>query len=111
MLPLRSTASLAERLARDLQLDPGAAASLAASFLRATREDLGGLQAAVRAADAQRVAALAHHIKGAAANLEVEGLRRPAEALERRARAGDLAPASGLLAEIAAELSRLEAES
>ena len=103
-------ASLAERLARDLQLDPGVAAALAVSFLRATREDLEGLQAAFRAVDAQRVAALAHHIKGAAANLEVEGIRRPAEDLETRARAGDLAPAAGLLAGIAAELSRLEAE-
>jgi HPt (histidine-containing phosphotransfer) domain-containing protein len=103
-------ASLAERLARDLQLEPGPAAALAASFLDATREDLAGLHVAVRAADAKRVAALAHHIKGAAANLEVEDIRRRAEALEMRARAGDLAPAAGLLSGIAAELGRLDAE-
>ena len=99
-----------ERLVRDLELEPGSAAALAASFLRATREDLKKLQAAAQAGDARGVAAVAHHVKGAAANLEVEPIRSRSEALERRARAGDLATAAELLSEIGAELRRLEAE-
>lgn len=103
-------ATLAERLARDLLLDPGSAAALAASFVHATREDLERLQAAVRAGDAGAIASLAHHVKGAAANLEIEAIRSRAEALELRVSAGDFAPLTGLLAGMNAELRRLEAE-
>jgi len=103
-------ATLAERLARDLLLDPGSAAALASSFVRATREDLEGLQAAVRAGDGGAIASLAHHVKGAAANLEIEAIRSRAEALELRASAGDFAPLAGLLAGMNSELRRLEAE-
>jgi HPt (histidine-containing phosphotransfer) domain-containing protein len=99
-----------ERLARELELDAGAAAALAASFLRATRADLRELQAAARGGEAARLASLAHHIKGAAANLEVEPIRSRAEALEQQARAGGLEQVGQLLSGIEAELQRLEAE-
>jgi HPt (histidine-containing phosphotransfer) domain-containing protein len=99
-----------ERLVRELELDSDTAAGLAASFLRATRADLREMQAAALGGDAARLAAVAHHVKGAAANLEVEPIRSRAETLERQARAGDLAQAGPLLSGIEAELERLEAE-
>lgn len=99
----------AERLVRELELEPGRAAALAASFLRATREDLVKLQAAALAANAPRVASLAHHVKGAAASLEVEAIRSRAAALERAARAGELGCAADLLSGIESELELLEA--
>jgi HPt (histidine-containing phosphotransfer) domain-containing protein len=99
-----------ERLARELELEPASAAALAAGFLRATREDVQKLRAAVLAGDARLVAALAHHVKGAAANLEVEPIRSRSEALEGQARTGDLARAGELLSGIGAELQRLETE-
>jgi len=103
-------ASLARRLARDLQLAPGPAGKLAASFFHTTQEDLQSLASAAQAGDAKRVAFLAHHVKGAAAFLGIEAIRALAESLERRAAAGDLQSASGLLAGIGAELRRLESE-
>ena len=99
-----------ERLVRELELEPGTAAALAESFLRATRADLRELQAAARVGDAACLASLAHHVKGAAANLEVEPIRSRAEILEQQARAGELAQAEQLLSGIGAELLRLEAE-
>jgi len=101
--------AFAERLARELELEPATAAALAENFLRATRDDLRKLQAAVLAGDARLVAALAHHVKGAAANLEVESIRSRCESLERQARTGDLARAGELLSGIGAEVRRLEA--
>ncbi len=102
--------AFAERLARELAMDSGPAAALAASFLRATRDDLKKLQSAAQAGQAPRVASLAHHVKGAAAGLEVEPIRSRAVELERLASAGELARVPELLCGIEAELRRLETE-
>ena len=82
---------LKSRVAEELGLEPGQAEELLRTLLRVSREDLEGLRLAAARADAQSVAHLAHHIKGAAANLEVEDLRAAAERLEALGKQGELA--------------------
>jgi HPt (histidine-containing phosphotransfer) domain-containing protein len=91
-------------------MEDGQAAALAAGFLRTTREDLARLRDAAQAGQASRLSSLAHHIKGAAAGLEVEPIRSRAAELERLALAGELAGTPALLAGIDAELRKLESE-
>jgi two-component system sensor histidine kinase EvgS len=92
-------------IAESLGLDLAAVEGLAATFLAASEKDLGELEAAVSSGDAQSVARLAHHIKGAAAALEVEPIRAEAEALEREGKAGSLEEANAHLDRLRDHLS------
>jgi len=94
-----------EDIADCLGLEYAAVQRLAVTFLTATGRDLVELEAALAAGDAEAVARLAHHIKGAAGALEVEPVRFEAEALERQARAGSLERADAHLGRLRAQLS------
>lgn len=65
------------------------------------------LRAAAEARDGNRLAAAAHGIKGAAANLSAIALRDCAYQLEQRGRAGDLDGIELQIVELEEELSRL----
>jgi len=59
-------------------------------FETKAREDLESIEQGVQAGDAERIAFLAHGLKGAAANLSAEALRDVAAKMERVSRSGDL---------------------
>ncbi len=69
-------------------------------------QELTQLAAAVTAGDCAQVSALAHRLKGAAANLSAEPLREAAAELESLGRNGDLTDADIWVARLSAEGSR-----
>lgn len=70
--------------------------------------DLQEIVAARERGDAAALAATAHRLKGASANVSAERLREIAAELERIGRSGDPAPASPLIARLRDEFARLE---
>ena len=76
-------------------------------FLADVPGRLGELRDALDAGDASRVAAAAHGIKGAAANLAAEGIRRVAFDLEMKGRNAELADAPAVLAALEEEIRGL----
>ncbi|RLC28209.1 MAG: histidine kinase, partial [Deltaproteobacteria bacterium] len=71
-------------------------------------EQIKTLHAALASGNTEAFAAQAHTIKGAAANLSVEGMADIARRLEQAAGRGELALMSGILDELEAEHRRLE---
>jgi Amt family ammonium transporter len=69
-------------------------------------QELTQIAAAVTAGDSAQVTALAHRLKGAAANLSAEPLREAAAELESLGRAGDLTGADVWVTKLSAEGSR-----
>jgi len=78
-------------------------------FLEDARQRLTRLESALSAGDLQEVAATAHGIKGAAANLAALRAREIACAIESRGRSGDGAGLTALAGELAAEIERVAA--
>ena len=74
-------------------------------------DDLERLREALAQADGDELARLAHKLKGAAANLEVESIMVLAKQLEQMGRSGELARATAVFSELeqSAELYRDEA--
>ncbi len=68
--------------------------------------DLGEIGAALDDGSCERLASLAHKLKGAAANLAAEPIRRNAAEIEARARSADLEGARGSLAGLEREVKR-----
>lgn len=99
---------LKSRVAAELGLEPAQAEELLRTLLRVSLEDLEALRLAAAGADAQSVAHLAHHIKGAAANLEVADLRAAAARIEALAERGELAAVGVELEALARALRSLE---
>ena len=79
---------------------------LLAKFHARLPQELTQIAAAVTAGDSAQVSALAHRLKGAAANLSAEPLREAAAELELLGRAGDLTGADVWVAKLSAEGSR-----
>jgi len=71
-------------------------------------QDVQVMVAAARQNDAAALAASAHRLKGASANVAAEGLRRLAAELEALGRSGNLAAAGPLLEQLPQELVRLK---
>ena len=97
-------------LAEELGIDESAARRLLETFVTATDSDLGELRNAVQAGHVTRCAGLAHHIKGAAANLDLETIREAAYRLEMTTKSGVLDGADAVVTTIETELSQLRAE-
>ena len=97
-------------LAEGLGLDEGGARALLGTFVSATEGDLVRLERAAGAADAPEASAVAHHIKGAAAGLELEAIREAALAAETAARAGDVAPTVAAVTTIRQALAELKTQ-
>ena len=97
-----------QALAQSLGLDTDTTRQLLQTFLNATTSDLAALREALATSDATRVAELAHHIKGAAANLELETMRSAALELEMAAKDGRTEGGDGIAATISSELESLK---
>jgi len=81
--------------------------AIAGVFLDDAPHQLRSLRDAVRSADPEAVRFRAHGLKGAAANLSAEPLRRAALALEQAGSSGDVGGISGLFSAVERELERL----
>ncbi len=97
------------RLSRQLGLEAEATRSLVAAFVRTTQDDLAALERAVAAGDPGGAGRCAHHIKGAAANLELEEVAEAAKSVEAAAGSGSVAGVEPQLARIRAALAALRA--
>ncbi len=69
----------------------------------------GELEAALEEGDAERLSRRAHSLKGAAATLGAVGIAAAALRLEQAGREGDLSGVNRMLADLDAEVARLEA--
>jgi HPt (histidine-containing phosphotransfer) domain-containing protein len=98
-----------ERLSRDLGFDLETTRGLLSTFVQATESALAGLERAVAAGDAFGAAGAAHHIRGAAANLELVEVVEAAKTVEATARAGVVAGLDRQIAQIRAALAALQA--
>ena len=76
-------------------------------FIRETEADLKKLQQACDLGDSEETALTAHHIKGAALNMEFDQLAQAAKSLENEARQGKLESAARFRAIIDAELAEI----
>lgn len=72
--------------------------------------DLAELEEGLDFADAERVASVAHRLKGASANVSAPGLRQSASIIEQLGRAGQLAEVPNHLAHLRSEWSRFVGE-
>ena len=95
-------------LLRRCQGSRALAARLLRMLLEQSATDLQHLARAVQQGDAPALAAAAHRLKGAAANVSAEPLRLAAATLETLARDQDLAQAPAWAARIQDELARLQ---
>lgn len=78
-----------EQTASDIGISVETLRKMYRSFLTAAEEDLGKITEAVSNHDAESLQSYAHHIKGAAINLELSEIGRSAGKLESAAKAGD----------------------
>ena len=76
-------------------------------FVKETRNDIAKLEAACARRDSGQIAVLAHRIKGAAANLTAEPLRRDAAQIEALGRTGRLAELPCTLAQLQDDVEAL----
>jgi HPt (histidine-containing phosphotransfer) domain-containing protein len=83
-------------LAAALEMGEQSAKRLLQTFLQVTAQDLRRLELAVGQGEAAQGRELAHHIKGAAAGLGFEELRRSAEQLQAALGAGPAGPQGGV---------------
>ncbi len=81
---------------------------LIASFLQQTDNDIRTLADALQAEDTKTLYMTAHRIKGAAANLAMEPLRKRAEALEKQGFEKNLKKAAERLAELSTAFERMQ---
>ena len=88
---------------------PELAARLVRLFVLQAGQDVQAVANAVQQSDAAALAAAAHRLKGSAANVSAESLRRVSAELETLGRSGTTAAASPLVETLQLELSRLKA--
>jgi PAS domain S-box-containing protein len=103
-VPVFDRADLLARLMNDEEL----AKSIITAFLETTPLQIKLIRQSVEAGNLDAVRSRAHSIKGAAANVGGECLRRVAFALEAAARAGDLANATAQLKELEIQFERFQ---
>jgi HPt (histidine-containing phosphotransfer) domain-containing protein len=99
-----------EEIARSLGLDLAAVQRLAETFLSTSEQDLLELERAVAGGDAEAVARLAHHIKGAASALEAEGVHGEAAILERQGKTRRLEGADAHVSRLRSQLAAFGSE-
>ncbi len=92
-------------LARELGFDVRSVCGLLSRFVEVTDKDLLSLERALAAGDLPAARSIAHHIKGAAAGLELREIVEAAAAVET----GAVPPAAGAAAEAARLRAALEA--
>jgi HPt (histidine-containing phosphotransfer) domain-containing protein len=87
---------------------PDFAARVLEKFRATAPEEIDAVAAAVASGDAAELKAAAHRLKGAAANVTAEAIRREAELLEQMGVSGHLATASAALDRLRNAFDRLE---
>jgi HPt (histidine-containing phosphotransfer) domain-containing protein len=97
-------------LADDLGLEEEDVRRLILTFLDATEQDLVELDRSFSEQDAEKMRETAHHIKGAAGNLEFSEIARMALELEDEARSGMIADPTDRIASIKSRLSTIRSE-
>jgi len=80
------------------------------TFLRVTTQDVTELKDACRGGDADRIARLAHRVKGSAGEVGAQALRSRAARLEAIGRASDLTGVDDSMAALQAEFERLSTQ-
>jgi HPt (histidine-containing phosphotransfer) domain-containing protein len=98
------------RLAEELGLAEDDVCRLALTFLDSTDKDLLLLEQAYSQQDADQVRRIAHHIKGAADNLELTAIVEVALAMEEQARSGILVDPFARIALIRAQMDSIRAQ-
>jgi len=91
-------------MAQSLGLEIQDYISLVKLFLQTTADDLQKLDSAIAERDTSLVSQTAHHIKGAAVNLELQGIAADARKAEQCAKQSDFHGASRAVSNIRAEL-------
>ena len=81
-----------------------------AALISDTSSQLGALERAVAAADANETVRLAHYSKGACANVGATSTARILQEIEKRAAAGDLQACSASLRSLETEFQKLQDE-
>jgi len=97
-------------LAEELGLEENDALRLVEAFIEATEKDLLNLERAFADQDAGQVRVLAHHIKGAASNLEMTSITEAALAIEEKARSNLLEDTEPQVTAIRSVLDSIRAE-
>jgi HPt (histidine-containing phosphotransfer) domain-containing protein len=97
-------------MAAELGLEEEDVRGLVRTFLDSTEEDLVQLRRAYSEGDAEKLGSIAHHIKGAAANLELSEIAEAALAIEEIARAGITEDPAGLVDRIHNRLGVIRGE-
>jgi HPt (histidine-containing phosphotransfer) domain-containing protein len=97
-------------LAEELGLEEEDVRRLIQTFLESTEKDLILLGQAFSEGDAEKLGSLAHHIKGAARSLELNGIAEAALAVENKARSGVLEDPVSLIQRIRTRLESIRAE-
>lgn len=97
-------------LAEELGLEENDALRLVQTFIETTDQDLLLLERAFADQNADQARKLAHHIKGAASNLELTVITEAALAIEEKARANILEGTEPQIAAIRSGLDSIRAE-
>jgi len=98
---------LDERIIRDLmEGDEDFLATLTALFEKSGPESVAEMERALKASDADKLAIVAHTLKGSCGNMGSTTLRELCARLEEEGLAGNLAEATRLFASVGKELNR-----
>ncbi|KKM04228.1 hypothetical protein LCGC14_1766360, partial [marine sediment metagenome] len=95
-----------EKLVQSGICQPGLLERVLVKFEQKVGKDIESIAESVRIKDAERIALLAHGLKGAAANLAAIDLREVAGEMELLARSGDLAQSDECLEQLRSEVAR-----
>ena len=96
-----------DKHAQDIGLSPEEYRDLVRLFLNTAEGDLSKLKEAIKTANHEQAAAVAHHIKGAALNLELDQISKAALAIETNAKQKNLAGAEPNIEIIRGELKAI----
>ena len=94
-------------LAKKLALEEDEFLELVSLFVKTSSSDLSQLQAAIEKGDVQKVAGLAHSVKGVAVTLGLTEIFEYAKKVETNARVNNLKGATRLVRSIQEELDRM----
>lgn len=99
-----------QNLAGELGLEEQEVRRLFQTFLESTEKDLVLLDQAFTEQDEEKMRAAAHHIKGAAGNLELEVIAEAARRIEEKARRGRIEDPAVHIANIRRQLESISTQ-
>jgi HPt (histidine-containing phosphotransfer) domain-containing protein len=97
-------------MAAELGLEEEDVRRMVRTFLDSTEEDLMRLGRAFSKGDTEKIGSIAHHIKGAASNLELREIVEAALGIEENARCGLAEDPTGLVGRIRSRLGVIRTE-